>query len=199
ALPAPRARVHAWLALQAHAAFDPVAARAALERSGGDPAAALRALGAGPPHAVLDAAALAAACAALVRVGARLLPYGAALYPARLAALADPPPLLAVRGDPRALGGPLVAIVGARLATPYGVGVARALARQLAGLGFGIASGLARGIDAAAHRGALDAGGRTIGVLGCGVERVYPREHEALAGEMCGAGAVVSELPPGAA
>src|SRR5690606_38950396 len=103
ALPAPRARVHAWLALQAHAAFDPVAARAALERSGGDPAAALRALGAGPPHAVLDAAALAAACAALVRVGARLLPYGAALYPARLAALADPPPLLAVRGDPRAL------------------------------------------------------------------------------------------------
>src|SRR5690606_3901081 len=135
----------------------------------------------------------------LVRVGARLLPYGAALYPARLAALADPPPLLAVRGDPRALGGPLIAIVGARLATPYGVGAARTLARQLAGLGFGIVSGLARGIDAAAHRGALDGGGRTIGVLGCGADRVYPREHEALAEAMSAAGAIASELPPGAA
>lgn len=195
---AAQARVHAWLALQARGALEPTAARAALERAGGEPAAALRRLGGESPAAVLDGAALRAACRALAEAGARLLPFGAPAYPERLAALADPPPLLAVRGDPAALGGPLVAIVGARRASPYGVGAARALARQLVGLGFGIVSGLAWGIDAAAHRGALEAGGRTVGVLGCGADRVYPREHQALADEMTRAGAVVSELPPGA-
>jgi DNA processing protein len=192
-----RARVRAWLALQARGALAPAAAREALARAGGDPAAALRALTGEAPTAVLGEGPFAAACAALARAGARLLPLGAAAYPARLAALADPPPLLAVRGAPAALAAPLVAIVGARAATPYGVGCAKALARQLAGLGFGIVSGLARGIDAAAHRGALEAGGATIGVLACGVDRVYPREHEALAEEMTAAGAVLSELPIG--
>jgi DNA processing protein len=190
--------VRAWLALQARGGFDPVATRAALERADGEPAAALRLLTGEPPEAVLDDAALAAACAGLARAGARLLPFGASGYPPRLAELTDPPPLLAVRGDPACLATPLVAIVGARRSTPYGVGVARRLARQLAGLGYGVVSGLAWGIDAAAHRGALEAGGRTVAVLGCGADQVYPREHEALAAEMTAAGAVVSELPPGA-
>lgn len=197
--PAVRERVHAWLALQARGGFAPVAARAALAAARGEPVAALRRLTGETPAAVLGRAALDTACARLARSGAHLLPFGAPAYPARLAALADPPPLLAVRGEPASLGGPLVAIVGARRATPYGVGSARRLARQLAGLGFGVVSGLAWGIDAAAHRGALEAGGRTIGVLGCGADRVYPREHAALAAEMSAAGAIVSELPPGAA
>lgn len=196
--PRTRARVHAWLALQARGGFEPVAVRAALEATRGEPAAALQRLTGETPAAVLDGAALGTACARLARAGARLLPFGAPFYPARLAVLADPPPLLAVRGDPASLGGPSVAIVGARRSTPYGVGAARRLARQLAGLGFGVVSGLAWGIDAAAHRGALEAGGRTIAVLGCGADRVYPREHAALAAEMTAAGAVVSELPPGA-
>lgn len=194
-----RRRAHAWLALQVRAALAPVAGRAALAQAEGDPARALRRLSGEAPAAVLDAAAFASACAALLRAGARLVPFGAPAYPERLAALADPPLLLAVRGRPEALALPLVAIVGARQATPYGVGSARALARQLAGLGFGIVSGLARGIDAAAHRGALEAGGVTVGVLGCGADRVYPPEHAALAEEMAAAGAVVSELPAGAA
>jgi DNA processing protein len=194
-----RERVHAWLALQTRGGFEPEAARAALEDAGGEPVAALRRLTGEEPHAVLGRAALEDACARLSRSGARLLPFGAPAYPARLAALADPPPLLAMRGDPAQLGPPLVAIVGARRATPYGVGAARRLARELAGLGFGVVSGLAWGIDAAAHRGALDAGGRTIGVLGCGADQVYPRDHAALAAEMTAAGAIVSELPPGAA
>jgi DNA processing protein len=191
-------RVHAWLALQVRGAFEPVATRAALERAGGEPVAALALLTGEAPRAVLGRAALSAACAALAGVGARLLPWGAPAYPARLATLADPPALLVVRGDVGCLAAPLVAIVGARRASPYGVGAARRLARQLAGLGFGVVSGLAWGIDAAAHRGALEAGGRTIGVLGCGADRIYPREHAALAEQMTARGAVVSELPPGA-
>lgn len=193
-----RRRAHAWLALQARGALAPVAARAALAEAAGDPAGALGRLTGETPAAVLDAAGFAAACAALAHAGARLVPFGATTYPERLAALADPPLLLAVRGRPEALALPLVAIVGARQSTPYGDGAAKALARQLAGLGFAIVSGLARGIDAAAHRGALEAGGVTVGVLGCGPDRVYPPEHAALADEMVAAGAVLSELPPGA-
>jgi len=193
-----RALVHAWLALQAHGALRPGETRAALEEAGGDPAGALRRIAAQTPDTALDPARLEVALRALRRVEARLVPLGAPAYPPSLAALADPPPLLAVRGDPARLGGVQVGIIGSRRPTPYGVGVARRLARELAGLGFGIVSGLALGIDAAAHRGALEAGGATIGVLGCGPDLVYPREHQALAAEMLAAGAVVSELPPGA-
>ena len=193
-----RALVHAWLALQTQGALHPVATRAALAEAGGDPAGALRRLVAQTPEAVLGAARLDGALRALCRVEARLVPLGARAYPVSLAALEDPPPLLAVRGDPAPLGGVHVGIVGSRRPTPYGVGVARRLARELAGLGFGIVSGLALGIDAAAHRGALEAGGVTIGVLGCGPDLVYPREHQALAADMLGTGAVLSELPPGA-
>jgi DNA processing protein len=190
-----RRRAFAWLSLQAHGAFEPVAASAALAAAGFDPERALRALAGAP----LADEACARAGARLAAAGARLVPLGARAYPERLAALADPTPLLAVRGDPARLGGRLVAIVGSRRPTPYGVGAARGLARQLAGLGYGVVSGLALGIDAAAHGAALEAGGRTIGVLGCGPDLVYPREHEALAEEMLARGAVLSELPPGAA
>lgn len=195
---AQRALVRAWLALQAWGALRPVAARAALLHARGDPGAALRALAKQSPETVLDDARLTVVLRQLVASGARLVPFGARAYPERLAVLEDSPLLLAVRGDPARLGGLHVGIVGSRRPTPYGVGVARRLARELAGLGFGIVSGLALGIDAAAHRGALEAGGVTVGVLGCGPDRVYPREHQALAAEMLVAGAVLSELPPGA-
>jgi DNA processing protein len=90
-----------------------------------------------------------------------------------------------------------IAIVGARQATPYGVRVTEALARDLAQLGFTIVSGMARGIDAAAHRGALAAGGRTIAVLGCGLDVVYPPEHGRLRAEIAQSGSVMTEFPPG--
>jgi DNA processing protein len=90
-----------------------------------------------------------------------------------------------------------VAIVGSRRATPYGLEVAGALAADLAARGVTIVSGLARGIDAAAHRGALAAGGRTLAVLGCGIDLMYPAEHRALAEEIARHGAVVSQFPPG--
>jgi DNA processing protein len=90
-----------------------------------------------------------------------------------------------------------VAVVGARAATLTGVEVARDLARELAATGVLVISGLARGIDAAAHRGALEAGGPTLAVLGCGVDVCYPRGHERLFEAVCGSGVVVSEDPPG--
>lgn len=123
---------------------------------------------------------------------------GAPGYPPALLDLADPPAALFVRGDITVLGARAVAIVGARAASAYGLALAERLARDLAALGIVIVSGLARGIDAAAHRGALAAGGRTIGVLPCGIDRVVPPEHAALAADMASAGALVSELAFGA-
>jgi DNA processing protein len=117
-------------------------------------------------------------------------------YPALLATIHDPPGLLFVRGELLACDALAVAIVGSRHATAYGRRMAWQLAGGLARAGFTIVSGLARGIDAAAHRGALDAGGRTIAVLGSGVLAVYPPEHEPLAAEVAARGAVVSETPP---
>lgn len=90
-----------------------------------------------------------------------------------------------------------VAIVGSRRASPYGLAVAEWLGRELASCGVTVISGLARGVDAAAHRGALGGGGRTIAVLGCGVDVVYPPEHRRLLAEIIEAGAAVSEFPPG--
>jgi len=127
-----------------------------------------------------------------------LLPLPALLYPESLRELVDAPPVLAMRGDEAALRAPAVAIVGSRAATRYGRAVARELASNLARAGLAIVSGLARGIDAEAHRGALDAGGRTIAVLGCGPDRVYPREHAELARELAeNGGLVLSEFPLG--
>ena len=127
----------------------------------------------------------------------RAIVFGGEAYPPRLAAIPDPPPLLWINGDAASLAQPVIAIVGSRYATPSSLDVARALARDLAGFGFVIASGLARGVDEAAHRGALDAGA-TVGVLGCGLDRIYPPEHGPLAQVIVASGAIVSELPPSA-
>ena len=119
-------------------------------------------------------------------------------YPPRLAELHDPPPRLFLRGAGRELlDRSAVAIVGARSCSAYGAHVARSLARELAAAGVVVVSGLARGVDAEAHRGALDAAGPTIAVLGCGVDVDYPRGHADLAARVAETGLVVSEYPPG--
>ena len=117
-------------------------------------------------------------------------------YPALLREIYDPPALLFVRGQLHAADAQSVAIVGSRQATHYGKRHAQRLARQLAEAGLTIVSGLARGVDAAAHAGALEAGGRTLAVLGGGVMRIYPPEHEGLAARVAESGALMSETPP---
>ncbi len=137
----------------------------------------------------------------LDHLGATLLTLGEPAYPAALAAIDDAPPVLAVRGYTELLTQPAVAVVGARNASTNGRNLAQRLAVDLCeaaeGAAYVVVSGLARGIDAAAHRGALDAGGPTVAVMAGGVDVIYPPEHDALYAEICAAGAVVSELPPG--
>jgi DNA processing protein len=118
-------------------------------------------------------------------------------YPALLARIPDPPRRFWLRGDRDALAGPCVAIVGSRAASAYGLMVAERLGADLARSGVTVVSGLARGVDSAAHRGALTTG-RTVAVLGSGVDVIYPAEHRALAEQIVGrGGALVAELPPG--
>ena len=131
------------------------------------------------------------------RIGAAILTPDDDLYPALLRIAPDPPCVLYVLGDLRAVDILAVAVVGARRATPQGAALAREIGRGLAASGFTVVSGMARGVDAAAHRGALDAGGRTIAVLGSGVDRIYPEEHRDLAAAIARHGAVVSEFPIG--
>jgi DNA processing protein len=119
-------------------------------------------------------------------------------YPVRLKIIADPPPLLYITGTLTEQDGLAVAIVGARRATAAGRAVTEELSRDLAGAGMTVVSGLARGIDASAHRGAIAARGRTIAVLGCGIDRTYPPEHERLRRQIEEQGAIVSEVPMGA-
>jgi len=127
-----------------------------------------------------------------------LITWGDPIYPAALSAIVDPPPALWVRGTAAALSGPAVAIVGSRAGSPYGLTVAERLAADLAARGIVVVSGLARGVDSAAHRGALAAPGATIGVLGSGADIVYPAEHRSLARDIeAQGGAIVSELVPG--
>ena len=128
--------------------------------------------------------------------GIGLVLRGHADYPDRLAFIPDPPPVLWTRGtvDSCALA---VAIVGSRTATPQGLEVAFRLGEGLARAGLLVVSGLARGVDAAAHRGALRGGGRTVAVLGCGVDVTYPPEHARLALEVAASGALISEFAPG--
>jgi DNA processing protein len=125
-----------------------------------------------------------------------------ALYPPLLREIPDPPVVLWLKGEgpdiQHRLQAPAVAVVGSRAATPAGLLIARRLARDLAAAGLTIVSGMARGVDGAAHEGALDAGGATIAVLGCGADVVYPRGHAQLASRIVERGVVVSELPPGA-
>lgn len=123
--------------------------------------------------------------------------WDAASYPLSLRTIVDPPPVLWVRGSLAVLNAPSVAIVGARAASAYGLSVAERLASDLAATGLVIVSGMARGVDSAAHRGALAASGRTVAVLGSGVDVIYPPEHATLSREIAGTGAVISELVPG--
>ncbi|HEB58217.1 MAG TPA: DNA-protecting protein DprA [Gammaproteobacteria bacterium] len=121
-----------------------------------------------------------------------------AAYPARLAQIADPPPLLFLRGDPSLLErDPMLAVVGSRTPSASGEELATQMAAELASAGCTIVSGLAAGIDGAAHRGALSVGGASIGVLGTGPDRIYPARHRRLARQMVECGLLVSEFPPG--
>ena len=118
-------------------------------------------------------------------------------YPVALAAIADPPPVIWVRGQTEALNRSAVAIVGSRAASAYAMTVASTLASDLASRGVAVVSGLARGVDSAAHRGAVDADGVTVAVLGSGLDVIYPPEHRTLVEDIERRGAVVSEQIPG--
>ena len=131
------------------------------------------------------------------QAGATLIPFTAAAYPPRLRMIADPPPLLYAKGRLCAEDNKAVAVIGSRSASEYGRRVARNLCRELASLGFTVVSGMARGLDGAAHEATLSAGGRTIAVLGSGVDRPYPPEHEELYHQISENGAVLSDFPMG--
>jgi DNA processing protein len=120
-------------------------------------------------------------------------------YPPLLAAIHDPPPAIWLRGegDDDVLSRPAVAVVGARACSAYGRSVARSLGRELGAAGLVVVSGMARGIDGDVHRGTLEAGGVTVAVLGCGIDRDYPAAHAELARRICEQGLVVSEYEPG--
>lgn len=137
--------------------------------------------------------------ARVAEAGLGVIVWGDAEYPARLQAIASTPPVLYVRGGLEPEDEAAVAIVGSRRATAYGEEMARELARELGRRGLTIVSGLARGVDAAAHRGALEVGGRTVAVLGSGLDRIYPPEHQGLAADVAGSGALLSEFPLGTA
>ncbi|MDQ3349831.1 MAG: DNA-processing protein DprA [Acidobacteriota bacterium] len=156
-----------------------------------------------PPEARrrLEDAAQAAATksiAAGVDAGMDPIPWFDSRYSALLNCVADPPPVLWVRGIAAVLAMPTVAIVGSRAATPYALDVGARLAGELSARGVAVASGLARGVDSAAHRGTLAAGGSTIAVLGSGLDRIYPPEHGTLAQTITDKGLIVSELGAGA-
>ncbi len=133
------------------------------------------------------------------RHGIAIIAHGDDAYPRLLREIHDPPAILFVRGQFAPSDSLAIGIVGARHATHYGLAQAERLAGSLSRAGLTIVSGLARGIDAAAHRGALTAGGRTIAVLGSGLLNLYPPEHEELAAEVAGQGALMTEVPPRAA
>jgi DNA processing protein len=134
----------------------------------------------------------------LEQSGAELIVFADPRYPAPLKQIFDPPPVLFVRGRPELLGSLTLAVVGTRRPTPYGLAVTERLSGDLARAGLVIASGMARGIDTAAHRGALAVEGKTMAVLGCGVDLVYPAENRKLAAQIAERGLLVSEFPMGA-
>lgn len=133
----------------------------------------------------------------LEKVGVRTLTWNDSGYPARLKEIDDSPPLLYLKGDLLPQDELSIAVVGTRRATPYGRQVAEEMSFQLASNHITVVSGLARGIDAIAHRSALQAGGRTIAVLACGLDLIYPPEHKKLASEIIERGALISEQPLG--
>jgi DNA processing protein len=131
------------------------------------------------------------------QVGAQLLTLADEAYPANLRVITDAPPVIYVKGELLPQDRLALGVVGTRRATRYGRDVAHRMSHWLAKSDVTIVSGLAQGIDAAAHQGALDAKGRTIAVLGCGIDRIYPQEHEQLAQQIMRNGALVSEFPIG--
>jgi DNA processing protein len=136
--------------------------------------------------------------ARVAALGATLVSYSCLAYPERLREIYDPPPVLWARGEVKLLSRPAIAVVGTRHPTPYGSGVAEMLARDLAARRLLIVSGMARGIDSCAHKGALAARMPTLAVWGTGIDVVYPKENKKLAEEiLSGGGAIVSEMPLG--
>jgi len=136
---------------------------------------------------------------ACARCATAVLLPGEAGYPSAFERLSDPPAPLFLRGRGVGAGEPAVAVVGSRRASEYGRRTARELGRALASAGVTVVSGLALGIDGEAHRGALEGGGRTVAVLGSGIDRAYPRRHAALYRDLLVEGGALSEQPPGAA
>ena len=193
--PEVRRELEQWLRLQATLGLRPQRAAELLEQTGSPAAALSRSRELCP----LSRAELAQRVALLQRLGVAALPLLARQYPPRLARLCDPATLLLLRGggDVELLSRPAVGIVGARAASAYGLRVARQLASELAAEGVVVISGLARGIDAAAHRGALDASGLTVAIQACGPERIYPRQNRTLAEAIARNGLLLTEMPPG--
>jgi len=140
---------------------------------------------------------VAQAKAAAQAVGAIVVVIDDEQYPPLLRAIHDPPPLLYVRGDPSVLMDAQLAVVGSRRASPAALRVAGILSGQLARAGLHVCSGMAIGIDGAAHRGALAAGGRSVAVIATGIDRVYPQRHQVLAAQLEQSGCLVTEFPPG--
>ena len=196
----------AWLALALVPELLPRRAFALVEHFGTPravleaPAAALAAAGVRPAAVASIGRAAGRARAEtrrLAAAGATLVAWSDDAYPPALRHIAQPPLVLAVRGSLDGPDQPAIAIVGARRASDYGRRMAEELGRRFAEAGVTVVSGLAAGIDAGAHRGALSAGGRTVAVFGTGIDRVYPRWHRELAGGIAGQGALVSEFPCG--
>jgi DNA processing protein len=131
------------------------------------------------------------------REGCQFLLRGSPGYPMLLEEIYDPPLVLYARGQLKPLDRPCLAVVGTRKPTIYGLQMAQGIACDLGSRGISVVSGLARGIDAAAHRGCMDANGTTIAVLGCGIDVVYPREHGSLTQKILQNGLLLSEFPPG--
>lgn len=198
-----------WLRLLSVPGVGPVRYRALLSRFG-TPRAVLEApveglrdvdqVDAGTAAAIAghrDEAWANAQAEAMARCGARLLTIDQPDYPRLLKRTDDAPSLLFIIGDADLNALPAVAVVGSRLATQYGKATAELLGRELAAAGFLVVSGMARGIDSAAHRGALSAGAATVAVLGCGADVVYPPENRKIRDQIASCGAVISEYPMG--
>jgi len=168
-----------------HAAHGAIAALPGFTRAA---ASAIRGTSAAAGRAILET---------LDRLGAAVLIPGDPAFPPLLAAIPDPPGLLYAWGDPRLLDHPAAAMVGSRNHTAYGAEAARLLAAGVAARGAVVVSGMARGIDAIVHAAALEAGGRSVGVLGNGFGVVYPAANRTLYERMVAAGCLVTELPPG--
>jgi DNA processing protein len=200
---------HAWLALALTPGIGPARLKKAIERYGcADnvlhlPLTELEALQfpAQAAQFIVHGEAARAADQELEKLaasGASILTYRDEAYPERLRQIFDPPALLWLRGDVSLLARPSIAVVGTRHPTPYGTGMAERLSRDLALRGLIILSGMARGVDTAAHKGALAASKPTLAVWGTGVDVIYPKENKPLAEQIiAGGGAILSELPLG--